>query len=67
MRLDPKHRINPVFLEHHVPGGLVNLQFDKFEIIAQRGRLGLGIADGRVLADDTCVYTARDMRVAMVR
>jgi len=33
----------------------------------RRGRLGLGVADGRVLADGTCVYAARDMRVAMVR
>jgi len=33
----------------------------------RRGRLGLGVADGRVLADDACVYVARDMRVAMVR
>src|SRR6195952_5008576 len=29
----------------------------------RRGRLVLGIADGRVLADDTCVYVANDMRV----
>jgi 3-hydroxyacyl-[acyl-carrier protein] dehydratase / trans-2-decenoyl-[acyl-carrier protein] isomerase len=33
----------------------------------RRGRLGLGVADGRVLADGTCVFLARDMRVAMVR
>jgi 3-hydroxyacyl-[acyl-carrier protein] dehydratase/trans-2-decenoyl-[acyl-carrier protein] isomerase len=32
----------------------------------RRGRLVLGIADGRVLADDTCVYVARDMRVGLV-
>lgn len=31
----------------------------------RRGRLVLGIADGRVLADDTCVYVARDMRVGL--
>jgi 3-hydroxyacyl-[acyl-carrier protein] dehydratase/trans-2-decenoyl-[acyl-carrier protein] isomerase len=32
---------------------------------ARRGRLVLGIANGRVLADDTCVYVARDMRVGL--
>jgi 3-hydroxyacyl-[acyl-carrier protein] dehydratase/trans-2-decenoyl-[acyl-carrier protein] isomerase len=31
----------------------------------RRGRLVLGIADGRVLADETCVYVARDMRVGL--
>jgi 3-hydroxyacyl-[acyl-carrier protein] dehydratase/trans-2-decenoyl-[acyl-carrier protein] isomerase len=32
----------------------------------RRGRLVLGIADGRVLADGTCVYVARDMRVSLI-
>jgi 3-hydroxyacyl-[acyl-carrier protein] dehydratase/trans-2-decenoyl-[acyl-carrier protein] isomerase len=32
----------------------------------RRGRLVLGIANGRVLADDICVYVARDMRVGLI-
>jgi 3-hydroxyacyl-[acyl-carrier protein] dehydratase/trans-2-decenoyl-[acyl-carrier protein] isomerase len=32
----------------------------------RRGRLVLGIADGRVLADDACVYLAKDMRVGLI-
>ena len=32
----------------------------------RRGKLVLGIADGRVLADDTCVYVARNMKVALI-
>jgi 3-hydroxyacyl-[acyl-carrier protein] dehydratase/trans-2-decenoyl-[acyl-carrier protein] isomerase len=32
----------------------------------RRGRLVLGIADGRVLADDICVYVAKDMRVSLI-
>jgi 3-hydroxyacyl-[acyl-carrier protein] dehydratase / trans-2-decenoyl-[acyl-carrier protein] isomerase len=32
----------------------------------RRGKLVLGIADGRVLADGTCVYAASDMRVALI-
>ena len=31
----------------------------------KRGRLALGIAEGRVLADDTCVYVASDLRVGL--
>lgn len=32
----------------------------------RRGRLVLGIADGRVLADELCVYVAKDMRVSLI-
>ena len=32
---------------------------------ARRGRLVLGIANGRVLADDECVSVAKDMRVGL--
>lgn len=32
----------------------------------RRGKLVLGIADGRVLADDACVYIAKDMRVSLI-
>jgi 3-hydroxyacyl-[acyl-carrier protein] dehydratase/trans-2-decenoyl-[acyl-carrier protein] isomerase len=33
----------------------------------RRGRLALGIANGRVFADDSCVYVAKDMRVGLIR
>jgi 3-hydroxyacyl-[acyl-carrier protein] dehydratase / trans-2-decenoyl-[acyl-carrier protein] isomerase len=32
----------------------------------RRGKLVFGIANGRVLADDACVYVARDMRVGLI-
>lgn len=32
----------------------------------RRGRLVVGVADGRVFADDACVYVARDMRVSLI-
>ncbi|MGM4918344.1 bifunctional 3-hydroxydecanoyl-ACP dehydratase/trans-2-decenoyl-ACP isomerase [Tardiphaga sp. 813_E8_N1_3] len=32
----------------------------------RRGKLTLGIANGRVFADDVCVYAAKDMRVSLV-
>jgi len=33
----------------------------------RRGKLVLGIANGRVFADDTCVYVANDLRVGLTR
>ena len=32
----------------------------------RRGRLVVGLADGRVFADNTCVYLAKDMRVSLI-
>jgi 3-hydroxyacyl-[acyl-carrier protein] dehydratase / trans-2-decenoyl-[acyl-carrier protein] isomerase len=32
----------------------------------RRGKLVVGMADGRVLADDTCVYMAQDMKVSLI-
>jgi pyruvate dehydrogenase E1 component alpha subunit len=32
----------------------------------RRGKLAVAIANGRVLADDTCVYLANDMRVGLI-
>lgn len=32
----------------------------------RRGKLVLGVADGRVLADDSCVYVAREMKVSLI-
>lgn len=32
----------------------------------RRGKLVVGMADGRVLADDTCVYTAQEMKVSLI-
>jgi len=44
--------------------GRVRYEVDMRQV--RRGRLALGIVDGRVLADDTCVYVARDMRVGLI-
>lgn len=32
----------------------------------RRGKLALGVADGRVLADEACVFVARSMRVGLI-
>jgi 3-hydroxyacyl-[acyl-carrier protein] dehydratase/trans-2-decenoyl-[acyl-carrier protein] isomerase len=34
---------------------------------ARRGPLPIGVANGRLFADDVCVYVASDLRVAMIR
>jgi 3-hydroxyacyl-[acyl-carrier protein] dehydratase/trans-2-decenoyl-[acyl-carrier protein] isomerase len=45
-----------------------NAQRVRYEVamrMVRRGKLVLGIADGRVLADGVCVFTAKDMRVGL--
>jgi 3-hydroxyacyl-[acyl-carrier protein] dehydratase/trans-2-decenoyl-[acyl-carrier protein] isomerase len=45
-----------------------NIQRLRYEVDmrqVRRGKLVLGIASGRVIADDRCVYVARDMRVGL--
>jgi 3-hydroxyacyl-[acyl-carrier protein] dehydratase / trans-2-decenoyl-[acyl-carrier protein] isomerase len=32
----------------------------------RRGKLAMGVGDGRLFADDACVYTASDLRVGMI-
>jgi 3-hydroxyacyl-[acyl-carrier protein] dehydratase/trans-2-decenoyl-[acyl-carrier protein] isomerase len=34
---------------------------------ARRGQLTIGVANGRMFADDACVYVATDLRVGMIR
>ena len=33
----------------------------------RRGRLALGVANGRLFADDVCAYVASDLRVGMIK
>ena len=33
----------------------------------RRGQTAMGVANGRLFADDACVYVASDLRVAMIR
>lgn len=42
---------------------LVRYEVDLRQV--RRGRLVLGVADGRLLADGACVYTANDLRVGL--
>jgi len=42
---------------------LVRYEVDMRQV--RRGKLVMGIADGRVVADDKCIYLAKDMRVGL--
>jgi 3-hydroxyacyl-[acyl-carrier protein] dehydratase/trans-2-decenoyl-[acyl-carrier protein] isomerase len=42
---------------------LVRYEIDLRQV--RRGRLVLGVADGRLLADGVCVYTAKDLKVGL--
>ncbi|MBH5371801.1 bifunctional 3-hydroxydecanoyl-ACP dehydratase/trans-2-decenoyl-ACP isomerase [Bradyrhizobium glycinis] len=47
-----------------------NTQRVRYEVamrMVRRGKLVLGIADGRVHADGICVFTAKDMRVGLTK
>lgn len=43
---------------------LVRYEIDMRQV--RRGKLVVGIADGRVFADDVCVYTAQDLTVSLI-
>jgi 3-hydroxyacyl-[acyl-carrier protein] dehydratase/trans-2-decenoyl-[acyl-carrier protein] isomerase len=44
---------------------LVRYEVDMHRV--KRGALTLGLGDGRVLADDKVIYTAKDMKVGLIR
>jgi hypothetical protein len=50
-------------------GDVTDIKRVRYEVSmrqVRRGKLALGIANGRVFADDTCVYVAKDMRVGLI-
>ncbi len=44
---------------------LVRYEVDMHRV--KRGALVLGMGDGRVLADDRLIYTAKDMKVGLIK
>jgi 3-hydroxyacyl-[acyl-carrier protein] dehydratase / trans-2-decenoyl-[acyl-carrier protein] isomerase len=59
--------VGEVELKGHITPEVRRVRYEVEMRQVRRGRLVLGIADGRVLADDTCVYVARDMRVGLTK
>jgi 3-hydroxyacyl-[acyl-carrier protein] dehydratase/trans-2-decenoyl-[acyl-carrier protein] isomerase len=58
--------VGDVKFKGHITPDVKRVRYEVDMRQVRRGRLVLGIADGRVLADDTCVYLASDMRVALI-
>ncbi|MCC8940108.1 bifunctional 3-hydroxydecanoyl-ACP dehydratase/trans-2-decenoyl-ACP isomerase [Bradyrhizobium sp. Arg68] len=58
--------VGEVKFRGHITPAVRRVRYEVDMRQVRRGRLVLGIADGRVLADDTCVYAARDMRVGLI-
>jgi 3-hydroxyacyl-[acyl-carrier protein] dehydratase/trans-2-decenoyl-[acyl-carrier protein] isomerase len=58
--------VGEVTLSGHVTPEIKRVRYEVDMRQVRRGKLTLGIANGRVLADDTCVYVAKDMRVSLV-
>jgi 3-hydroxyacyl-[acyl-carrier protein] dehydratase/trans-2-decenoyl-[acyl-carrier protein] isomerase len=58
--------VGEVTLSGHVTPDIKRVRYEVDMRQVRRGKLTLGIANGRVLADDTCVYVAKDMRVSLV-
>ena len=58
--------VGEVKLRGHITPDIQRVRYEVDMRQVRRGRLVLGIADGRVFADDACVYVAADMRVGLV-
>lgn len=57
--------VGEVTLTGHVTRETQRVRYEIDMRQVRRGRLVLGIANGRVLADGACVYVAKDMRVGL--
>ncbi|MBR1219291.1 bifunctional 3-hydroxydecanoyl-ACP dehydratase/trans-2-decenoyl-ACP isomerase [Bradyrhizobium sp. U87765 SZCCT0131] len=58
--------VGEVKLRGHITPDIRRVRYEVDMRQVRRGRLVLGIADGRVFADDACVYVAAEMRVGLV-
>lgn len=58
--------VGDVKFRGHITPEVTRVRYEVDMRQVRRGKLVLGIADGRVFADDTCVYVARDMKVSLI-
>lgn len=58
--------VGDVKFKGHITPEVKSVRYEVDMRQVRRGKLVLGIADGRVLADGTCVYVARDMKVVLI-
>ena len=59
--------VGEVKFKGHITPDIKRVRYEVDMRQVRRGRLALGIAHGRVFADDACVYLAKDMRVGLIR
>lgn len=58
--------VGEVKFRGHITPDIRRVRYEVDMRQVRRGKLAMGIANGRVLADDACVYLARDMRVGLI-
>lgn len=58
--------VGEVELSGHITPDIKRVRYEIDIRQVRRGKLALAIANGRVFADDACVYVARDMRVGLI-
>jgi 3-hydroxyacyl-[acyl-carrier protein] dehydratase/trans-2-decenoyl-[acyl-carrier protein] isomerase len=58
--------VGEVKFKGHITPDIARVRYQVDMRQVRRGKLALGIANGRVFADDACVYLARDMRVGLI-
>ncbi len=58
--------VGEVTLTGHITPDVKCVRYEVDMRQARRGKLALGVADGRVLADDACVFVAKSMRVGLI-
>lgn len=63
----PRHRRREVEVSGFITPDTGCVRYEVTMRQVRRGKLVLGIADGRVLADGSCVFTAKDMRVGLTK
>lgn len=58
--------VGHVKFKGHITPDIRRVRYEVDMRQVRRGKLAMGIADGRVLADEACVYLAKDMRVGLI-
>jgi 3-hydroxyacyl-[acyl-carrier protein] dehydratase / trans-2-decenoyl-[acyl-carrier protein] isomerase len=58
--------VGEVKFRGHITPAIKRVRYEVDMHQVRRGKLVLGIANGRVFADDSCVYVAKDLRVGLM-
>lgn len=58
--------VGEVKFRGHITPDTRRVRYEVNMRLVRRGKLAVGVANGSVFADDTCVYVAKDMRVGLI-